>query len=91
MCDLVVMGVILVDGGVNLLICEWVVDNDVCYYVLVVMVMVGLYEIFGDWFYDIGFSGKSGIGGGIVIVLLGKGGLGIFVLLLDSVGNSVKG
>ena len=45
----------------------------------------------GDWLYDIGLPGKSGIGGGIVTVAPGKGGLGTFAPLLDGAGNSVKG
>jgi len=35
--------------------------------------------------------GKSGIGGGIVTVSLGKGGLETLAPPLDSAGNSVKG
>ena len=45
----------------------------------------------GDWLYDVGVPGKSGIGGGIVTVAPGKGGLGTFAPPLDSAGNSVKG
>lgn len=89
--DLAVMGATLADGGVNPLTKERVVDNDVCHYTLAVMVTAGLYETSGDWLYDIGLPGKSGIGGGIVTVSPGKGGLGTFAPLLDSAGNSVKG
>jgi len=32
------------------------------------MITAGLYETSGDWLYDIGLPGKSGIGGGIVAV-----------------------
>ena len=55
------------------------------------MTTAGLYETSGDWLYDIGLPGKSGIGGGIVTVSPGKGGLGTFAPPLDSAGNSVKG
>ena len=55
------------------------------------MTTAGLYETSGDWLYDIGLPGKSGIGGGIVTVAPGKGGLGTFAPLLDGAGNSVKG
>jgi Glutaminase len=51
----------------------------------------GLHEASGDWLYDIGLPGKSGIGGGIVTVSPGKGGLGTFAPPLDRAGNSVKG
>ena len=55
-------------------------DASVCHYALTVMTTAGLYETSGDWLYDIGLPGKSGIGGGIVTVSPGKGGLGtIFV------------
>ena len=55
------------------------------------MLTAGLYETSGDWLYEIGLPGKSGIGGGIVTVSPGKGGLGTFAPLLDEAGNSVKG
>jgi glutaminase len=89
--DLAVMGATLADGGVNPLSRERVVDPMVCHYALAVMATAGLYETSGDWLYDIGLPGKSGIGGGIVTVSPGKGGLGTFAPLLDQAGNSVKG
>ena len=55
------------------------------------MTVAGLYETSGDWLFDIGLPGKSGIGGGIVTVSPGKGGLGTFAPPLDEAGNSVKG
>lgn len=89
--DLAVMGATLADGGVNPLTKERVVDVSVCHYALVVMATAGLYETSGDWLYDIGVPGKSGIGGGIVAVSPGKGGFGAFAPPLDAAGNSVKG
>jgi glutaminase len=89
--DLAVMGATLADGGVNPLTKERVVDSAICHYALAVMTTAGLYETSGDWLYDIGLPGKSGIGGGIVTVSPGKGGVGTFAPPLDSAGNSVKG
>ena len=89
--DLAVMGATLADGGVNPITKERVVDAAVCHYALAVMATAGLYETSGDWLFDIGLPGKSGIGGGIVTVSPGKGGLGTFAPLLDRAGNSVKG
>jgi glutaminase len=89
--DLAVMGATLADGGVNPLTKERVVDAMVCHYALAVMTTAGLYETSGDWLYNIGLPGKSGIGGGIVTVSPGKGGLGTFAPPLDRAGNSVKG
>jgi glutaminase len=89
--DLAVMGATLADGGVNPVTKVRVVDPTVCHYALAVMTTAGLYETSGDWLYDIGLPGKSGIGGGIVTVSPGKGGLGTFAPPLDAAGNSVKG
>ncbi len=89
--DLAVMGATLADGGVNPLTKARVVDQAVCRSTLAVMTTAGLYETSGDWLYDVGQPGKSGIGGGIVTVSPGKGALGTFAPLLDEAGNSVKG
>lgn len=89
--DLAVMGATLADGGVNPVTGERVVDAVVCHYALAVMTTAGLYETSGEWLYEIGLPGKSGIGGGIVTVSPGKGGLGTFAPRLDKAGNSVKG
>ena len=89
--DLAVMGATLADGGMNPLTKQRVVDPDVCRHTLAVMTTAGLYETSGDWLYDVGLPGKSGIGGGIVTVSPGKGGLGTFAPPLDHAGNSVKG
>ncbi|MFG1277593.1 glutaminase A [Xanthobacter autotrophicus] len=89
--DLAVMGATLADGGVNPVTGERVVNANVCHYALAVMTTAGLYETSGDWLYEIGLPGKSGIGGGIVTVSPGKGGLGTFAPPLDGAGNSIKG
>ena len=89
--DLAVMGATLADGGVNPVTGDRVVSAETCRYALTVMTTAGLYETSGDWLYDVGLPGKSGIGGGIVTVSPGKGGLGTFSPPLDESGNSVRG
>ena len=89
--DLAVMGATLAHGGFNPVTREQVVKPEVCHYALAVMLTAGLYETSGDWLYEIGLPGKSGVGGGIVTVSPGKGGLGTFAPPLDEAGNSVKG
>jgi glutaminase len=89
--DLAVMGATLANAGVNPLTHERVVEPETCHCTLAVMITAGLYETSGDWLYDIGLPGKSGIGGGIVAVSPGKGALGTFAPPLDEAGNSVKG
>ncbi len=89
--DLAVMGATLADGGFNPLTGKRVVDPEICHYALSVMATAGMYETSGDWLYDVGVPGKSGIGGGIVAVAPGKGAIGLFGPRLDAAGNSVKG
>ncbi len=89
--DLAVMSATLADGGVNPVTGLRVVTPDVCQDTLAVMATAGMYQTSGDWLFDVGVPGKSGIGGGIVAVSPGKGGLGTFSPLLDPAGNSVRG
>jgi glutaminase len=89
--DLAVMAATLADGGVNPMTREVVIPPGVCRRVLAVMATAGLYELSGDWLYEIGMPGKSGVSGGIVTVSPGKGGLATFSPPLDTAGNSVRG
>ena len=89
--DLAVMGATLADGGVNPVTKERVVDADRCKRALAVMATAGLYEQSGDWLYEVGLPGKSGVAGGLGAISPGKGGLGTFSPPLDAAGNSVRG
>jgi glutaminase len=89
--DLAVMGATLADGGTNPLTGGRVVDPETAHATLAVMTIAGMYETSGDWLFDVGMPGKSGIGGGIVTVSPGKGALGTYSPLLDAAGNSVRG
>ena len=79
------------DGGVNPATGTRAVTPDACQHALAVMATAGMYETSGEWLFDVGVPGKSGIGGGIIAVSPGKGGLGAFSPLLDPAGNSVRG
>ncbi|GAA5032507.1 glutaminase A [Microbacterium fluvii] len=89
--DLAVMGATLADGGVNPVTGERVVSADVCRDTLAVLAASGLYERSGEWLFEIGLPGKSGVSGGIVTVAPGKVGIGTYAPPLDSAGNSVRG
>ena len=89
--DLAVMAATLANGGVNPTTGDTVVRPGVCRRVLAVMASAGLYELSGDWLYQIGVPGKSGVSGGIVTVSPGKGGLATYSPPLDAAGNSIRG
>jgi glutaminase len=89
--DLAVMAATLANGGVHPVSGEKIIDALHCQHVLAVMVTAGLYENSGDWLYETGLPGKSGVSGGLIAVAPGKGGLASFAPPLDAAGNSVKG
>jgi glutaminase len=85
------MSATLADGGISPVTGRRVITPTACQHALAVMATAGMYETSGDWLFDVGVPGKSGIGGGIIAVSPGKGGLGTFSPLLDGAGNSVRG
>ncbi len=89
--DLALMGATLADGGVNPVTHRRVVSEDTCRRTLALMLTAGMYERSGEWLYEIGLPGKSGVSGGIVTIAPGKGGLATFSPPLDPAGNSVRG
>jgi glutaminase len=89
--DLAVMGATLADGGTNPMTGARVVSPGVAKRTLAVMSTAGLYEHSGNWLYDVGLPGKSGVSGGMVTIAPGKGGLATFSPPLDEAGNSVRG
>ncbi len=89
--DLAIMGATLAASGVNPVSKERVVAADHVPHILAEMTMEGLYDSSGDWAFDVGLPGKSGVGGGILAVAPGVLAIGAFAPPLDRVGNSVKG
>lgn len=88
--DLAVMGATLADGGVNPVTGQQVVSASVCRDTLAVLASTGLYERSGEWLFEIGLPGKSGVSGGILTVSPGKAGIAAFSPRLDPAGNSVR-
>src|SRR5918998_5327900 len=59
--------------------------------VLSVMHTCGMYDFAGQWAYRIGIPAKSGVSGGVLAVVPGKLGIGVFSPGIDAYGNSVRG
>lgn len=89
--DLAVMGATLADGGVNPVTGRRVVSAGVCRDTLAILASTGAYERSGEWLFEIGLPGKSGVAGGLVTIAPGKAGIGTFSPPLDPAGNSVRG
>jgi glutaminase len=89
--DLAVIAATLAAGGRNPLTGRRVASPDTVRDVLSVMATAGMYDAAGDWLYDVGLPAKSGVAGGVIAVLPGRLGIGVFSPPLDNRGNSVRG
>ncbi|MGL4534825.1 MAG: glutaminase A [Fusobacteriaceae bacterium] len=89
-CDLAKIGLFLAKGGV-LSTGERVVSDFVCKIVKTLMVTCGMYDGSGEFAIKVGIPSKSGVGGGIMSVVPGKMGIGVFGPALDEKGNSIAG
>jgi glutaminase len=85
------MAATLARGGVNPQTGRRVTGAPVVQRTLSVMVTCGMYDAAGDWVSAVGMPAKSGVGGGIVAVLPGQLGIGVYSPLLDAKSNSVRG
>jgi glutaminase len=84
------MGAVLANNGKNPATGEQVIKREDVPYILSVMTMAGLYDSSGAWAWHVGLPAKSGVGGGIVAIVPGKGAIAVFAPRLDEAGNSVK-
>jgi len=89
--DLSLMAATLANGGVHPVTGERALDAVHVDRVLSVMTTCGLYDAAGDWVFRVGMPAKSGVGGGILVVLPGQLGIGVYSPRLDPQGNSVRG
>jgi glutaminase len=84
------MGATLANNGKNPATGEQVIKPENITHILSTMIMAGLYDGSGGWAWHVGLPAKSGVGGGIVAVVPGKGAIAVFAPPLDEAGNSVK-
>ena len=84
------MGATLANNGKNPATSEQVIKSEDIPFILSAMTMAGLYDSSGYWAWHVGLPAKSGVGGGIVAVVPGKGAIAVFAPRLDEAGNSVK-
>ena len=89
--DLAMMAATLANRGVNPVTGARALDEECVESVLSVMGTCGMYDFAGEWAYRVGLPAKSGVAGGVVAVLPGQIGIGVFSPPLDAKGNSVRG
>jgi len=89
--DLAMMAATLANNGVNPVTAVRALKSENVERLLSIMTTCGTYDYAGNWIYDVGLPAKSGVGGGILAVLPGQMGIGVFSPALDAIGNSVRG
>lgn len=89
--DLAMMGATLANGGVNPKTKQPHISPENLRHVLSILFTCGMYNYSGEWAFDVGLPAKSGISGGILLVVPGVMGISIFSPRLDKRGNSVRG
>ncbi|MFN0145404.1 MAG: glutaminase A [Dehalococcoidia bacterium] len=89
--DLATIGATLANGGHNPLTGERAVSRVGVDAIISIMSSCGMYDFAGAWVSRVGLPAKSGVGGGIIAVLPGQLGIGVFAPPLDATGNSVRG
>jgi glutaminase len=88
---LAVMAATLANRGTNPLTGRQAIRGEYVESLLSVMGSCGMYDYAGEWLYRVGLPAKSGVAGGVIAVLPGQLGIGVFSPPLDSRGNSVRG
>lgn len=81
----------LANFGVNPITARRAIDEEYIKDILVVMLMNGMYNYAGRWAYEIGLPAKSGVSGGLIAVVPGVMGIGVYSPRLDTYGNSTRG
>ncbi|MEI7534180.1 MAG: glutaminase A [Verrucomicrobiae bacterium] len=89
--DLGMMAATLANRGVNPLTGKQALRGEYVESVLSIMGTCGMYDYAGEWLYHVGIPAKSGVAGGVLAVLPGQIGIGVFSPRLDAHGNSVRG
>ena len=89
--DLALMAATLANGGRNPVTGARALDEKNVERVLSVMSTCGMYDYAGEWAYAVGLPAKSGVSGGVIAVLPGQLGIGVFSPRLDFRGNSRRG
>jgi glutaminase len=88
--DLAILGATLANQGINPLTGERAIEESHVENVLSVMASCGMYDFSGGWIYNVGMPAKSGVAGGVLAVLPGQLGIGVYSPRLDAQGNSAR-
>lgn len=89
--QLSVLAATLANGGICPITNEKIFESENVKNCLSLMNSCGMYDYSGEWSFKVGIPAKSGVGGGIFLVIPGVMGIATFSPRLDKNGNSVRG
>lgn len=89
--QLAIMGATLANKGVNPITHQQVISEQFARDIVSDMLINGLYDNSGIWFWKVGLPAKSGVSGAILAIVPNKMAIVVFSPPLDEIGNSVKG
>lgn len=89
--QLSILAATLANGGINPITNEKIFESENVKNCLSIMNSCGMYDYSGEWAFKVGIPAKSGVGGGIFLVIPGIMGIATFSPPLDKNGNSVRG
>ena len=85
------LGAMFASGGVSPVSGRRLIKRETAHIVVGLMSTCGLYNGSGEFAVRVGLPGKSGVSGGILAVVPGRMGIGVFSPALDAKGNSLAG
>ncbi|VDM55550.1 unnamed protein product [Angiostrongylus costaricensis] len=89
--SLSVMAATLANGGVCPIANEKCIDTNPCRDVLSLMYSCGMYDASGQFSFAVGLPAKSGVSGGMIVVVPNVMGIALWSPPLDKMGNSSRG
>ena len=89
--DLANIAYVLANKGKNPKTHEQIFESKYARDINAVLMTCGMYDGSGEFALNVGVPAKSGVGGGIMAVVPGRMGIGIYSPALDSKGNSLAG
>ncbi|GMT07736.1 hypothetical protein PENTCL1PPCAC_29910, partial [Pristionchus entomophagus] len=86
-----VMAATLANGGINPLTQKRAISAQACRDVLSLMYSCGMYDLSGKFAFQVGLPAKSGVSGGMIVVVPNVMGMCLYSPPLDKTGNSTRG
>jgi len=84
-------GLFLAHDGADPLTGQQIVTAEQARRIKALMLTCGHYDASGEFAFKVGLPGKSGVGGGILVIAPGKGSIAVWSPGLNSYGNSLAG